>query len=468
MKKFFATFLIFSLLTTLLNGCFRKDQPKKVSKNTIELTYYKLFDDEDTIKPLIQEFQSQHKNIKINYKKFTNVRDYEDMIINELAEGEGPDIFEIHNTWLPRHYKKIAPLPTKLMSIAQFKDTFVDTTATDLIRYDLKSETEQIFALPLYVDTLALYYNHQIYEEKVPSRGKPPPTWAEFDDDVYKINVPDKSFERFKISAVAMGRSDNILRAIDIFYLLLLQNRTEFYDEKFQKALFASSQGVDDTGKKRNPARESLEYFISFATSNLKNYSWNQYLADKNSPEKELIPFTKGKTAMIFGYSYLYQDIINQIKALSNKGALSISEKDIGIAAVPQVFPEKKRAYASYFAETVARTSAHPYEAWLFLKFLTNKENQIEYNKVTNRPTSRRDLIDEQKRDPIYGIFASQLGHARSLPEYDNRLYKEIFENTISSLNTGSVKPEQALKTAENEINEIIPATGLIPTKPAK
>lgn len=466
--KFLIPVLIFIfLLTTFLGtGCFRKKESEAIKEEKIELTYYKLFDDEDVFAPLIQQYQSTHRNIKINYRKFTDPEEYLNLIINELAEGEGPDIFSIHNTWLPKQYKKLSPLPGGNEAVENFKNIFVSVAAEDLIFAD-ETGTEKIYALPLSVDTLALYYNQDHFEDKIPSRGKPGATWEEIKEDVYKLNKEDNSFERFEMAGIALGREDNILRATDILYLLFLQHKVDFYNEDYTEATFAVQQGFDVLGQSQYPGRDALELFTSFALPANKNYSWNPYLADASSEEKEILTFVKGKVSMIFGYSYLYQTILDQIEIQKAKGVKTIDPSTVKIAEVPQIYDpktttEKRDAYASYFAETVSRTSKHAKEAWEFLQFLISKENLQYYHEKTHKPTSRRDMIEEQSKDPIYGVFAKQIGYTESLPMADSEKYEEIFEEAISAVIATS-KVGDALKTAQSKINDLIPKEGIYP-----
>ncbi|KKP37615.1 hypothetical protein A2483_03805 [Candidatus Peregrinibacteria bacterium RIFOXYC2_FULL_33_13] len=461
MKKIFSFSLIFILLLVSLTGCFKKEKTITSKKQKVELTYYKLFDDETDLLPIIRAFEKKYPYVKINYRKFTNVDEYEQLIINEMAEGEGPDIFEIHNTWLPRHIKKIYPVPEDRINVTQFKSTFLDVAADDLIAYDETDKKEKVYALPLYIDTLALYYNDEVYEEKVPSRGKPPLMWQELLDDVFKIKVEDNSYERFQVSGIAMGRTDNILRGVDILDLLFIQYNAPFYNKDFTKFTFAQNTGVSEVGKIKNPSEEALNFFISFAQNNRKNYSWNKYMAGTSTPEKEIAAFAKGKVAMIAGYSYLYDDIMRQITALGNQGIKVINKEKVLTAPMPQVYKDQQKAYANYFAETVSRTTKHPREAWGFLRFLVSKSSLTEYNKLTKRPSSRRDLIQDQKKDPIYGVFATQVGYARSIPKYSDKIYKQIMDKSVQSVVEGKTNVSDSLKLAENEINKSIPKQGL-------
>ena len=128
----------------------------------------------------------------------------------------------------------------------------------------------------------------------------------------------------------------------------------------------------------------------------------------------------------------------------------------------PAQATEKRDAYAHYFAETVARTSQNTGWAWDFLYFITQKESLQHYNDKTHKPTSRRDMIEDQKLDPIYGVFAEQIGFAESLPIYDEEVYAAAMLKAINAV-IATKSPSDAMKIAQQEINAILPVEGLYP-----
>lgn len=454
-KAFVSTALVISLLFGL-SGCLRTKEPvQKAEAKNVDLVYYKMFDDEDSIQPLINDYQAKNPGVRIHYKKFTDFQDYMDTIVNELAEGEGPDVFSAQNSWFQDNLKKLSPMPADLATPDVFDQAFVDVATHDLVHSDANGQAN-IYGVPLTVDTLALYYNKNHYADKLAEIGRPSETWAELLDHVDELTVEDNSFERFEVSGIAMGRADNITRAVDILYLLMLQLGTAFYSEDFADAVFGGDSG----------AKEALDFFVSFAVPENKNYSWNKYIADSESEEKEIATFAKGKVSMIMGYSYMYDEILNEIAELKSKGVKTIDPSVIRIASIPQMTAEatgKRVAYASYFAETVSRTSKYPKEAWKFLLYLGSKEALQKYNAKTHKPTSRRDLIDEQKLDPIYGVFVKQIGYAESLPVFNYWRYKDIFTTAINEALSG--KTGSALRTAETEIDKLLPKKGSVQIK---
>lgn len=471
-QRSIAVILLVVTCSTILSGCFGRTGGDSSNQDTgrVELVYYKLFDDEDVIRPLIQQYQAQNPNVTITYRKFENAQEYEDLIINELAEGEGPDIFSMPNHWFLRNAKKINPLPSDMATPEQFEATFVNVATNDLVLRDPRDGQVKIFGIPLTVDTLALYYNKSHFEDQIPSRGRPASTWAELKEDVFKLTKADNSFERFEVAGIAMGRRDNVARWLDILFLLMIQYDTDLYNDNISGAEFSRQRLVDASGQSINPATAALTLYTSFGLPANKNYSWNAFLADSRSAEKELDTFARGKVSMIFGYSHLYEDILAKIAELKSEGVNTMDPADVKISIVPQVedpevSTEKRDAFASYYVETVSRTSEHPREAWDFLLFLSRQENLQFYNEETHRPTSRRDMIEEQKLDPVYGVYAEQIGFAESLPVYDAAAYAEIFGKAVDSV-LATVSPTDAIRIAEEDMNALLPSEGLIPPPP--
>jgi ABC-type glycerol-3-phosphate transport system substrate-binding protein len=465
LKKSFSIFLLFLVLFSfVLSGCRNKTpEDKGADYSGIELTYYKVFDGSDVIEPLISKYEADHPGLKINYKMFSDFSEYESAIINEMAEGEGPDIFSMQNTWFVSNYKKIAPFPKDLGTPADFSETFVDVASSDLVRTN-SDGVLNIYGLPMTVDNLALYYNKSHFEDRIPTKGKPSTTWEGIKEDVMLLNKIDNSFDRFEVSGIALGRADNISRAVDILYMLFLQYGVDFYNDNISQSAIASRKGSSTLDY---PAQEALKLFASFSDSAQKHYSWNEFVVDDDSDSMEIEAFARGDVSMIIGYAYTYDLILKEIEKLKNENQSVINKSVIKVAPIPQLYDpdisnDKRVTYASYFAETVSRNCEHPDLAWDFLIFLTNKENLEYYFKETHKPTSRRDLIEAQKKDPIYGVFASQVGFAESFPILNYYRFKEIFTELINNVSRGLDYYDSGILKAQDLINDMLPEEGVL------
>lgn len=426
------------LIAVVLSGCLRT----KVS-GPVDLKFYGL-DDADVFDPLIAEYQQQYTNVRIKYKKFANAVEFENLIVNEIAEGEGPDIFYIHNTWLPRHTKKLVPLTSTVLTPQNFNETFVKVVGDDFVQPDPLDGNKKIYALPLYVDTLALYYNKSDFEQKVPERGKPADTWNSFKEEASRF-IRQDSAGKLEHGAIAMGRSDNISLSADILYNFFLQAGVNFYNSDFKQADFAGG------------GQESFDYFLSFADSKNKNYSWSTDLVSPGQPTPEIEAFLSGKVSSVLAYSDLYQMIANELKNVKTRSKAVISSSDVAVSKIPQMSSEESnfKVWADYYGLAVSRNTKNATEAWDFVRFLASTEKSRFYHQKTKKPTARRDLIEEQKKEPITDVFVSQVGYAGSYRIFSDKRFAEIIKNAIIQASSGQT-PRQALGQAQTAINELL------------
>jgi len=470
----FKKIIVFTLFTSIFltfSGCRKKtgdDSNVSTEATTTkttkkEIVIWNLYDNSDSLKGQIQAFESAHPEVDITYKKFVNIKEYWSTILNELAEGEGPDIFAVNNNWIQKHYKKFYPLPLEKIEIPMnaeiFRQTFFNVAGEDLII------DNQIMGIPLSIDTLALYYNKSIFVDNIINSDEPAETWEELKQQVIVLTKEDNSAERFNLSGIAMGRADNILRANDILYMLMVQHETIFYNDESKKAIFANKQGISEgTGEAYYPGIEALELYSSFGLPSYRNYTWNDLITGRAPTIKEINPFVRGKTAMIFGYSFLYDQLQDAIQDQIKTGDDHIAVDDIGIAPAPQlyVFQETgvQDAYANYFPLVVSRNTDYPIEAWNLLLYLSTADSLQTYHEKTNKPTSRKDMGDTQSIEPLWGVFARQASYAKSLQLYDTEKFDKYFVEAMQSVVKGKKTAINALQLAQTKINCILDKTG--------
>jgi len=349
--------------------------------------------------------------------------------MNAFASGNGPDIWLMHNTWLPKHSDKIQPLPqlvagekTPMFTIKDFQEQFVDQTALDL------TSKGEIYGLPLYVDTLALYYNKQLLNSV--GIATPPKTWEEFNVDVIKLTQID-SRGNISRAGAAMGTSRNINRSTDILALLMLQSGVNMTNTDNTSATFASSINNQYIGE------TSLQYFTDFANPAKTVYTWN------DQQHYSVDAFVEGNVAMMFNYSH-------QAETLRAKAP----RLDFSIAPMPQLSAANVAVnYENYWAPTVWKQSKNAVEAWRFLTYLTSLEGAAKYIATSGRPPARRDLISQQVDKIELGVFAKQALSARGWYQVDNIEVEKIFAEMIDDVNLGRASIKDAIRSAQEKVN---------------
>jgi ABC-type glycerol-3-phosphate transport system substrate-binding protein len=450
--KFFSTAcLIISLLT--ISGCGCKP---KVNTYKVNLEIWGAIDDSDTFGEIFNSYRKINPNIgEIVYKK-QRIETYEKDLIDALASGKGPDIFLIRNTWLPTFSNKIIAAPKTILTEQKFRKDFVDVCADDFV------SKGDVFAVPLSVNSLALYYNRDLFNAA--GVTAPPKTWDEFvaiTEKITKINAVGE----INPSGAAMGMAYNINRSTDVLSMLMLQNGTSMRDSS-NRVSFGNNAG----------ARKALDFYTQFSTSGAPNFSWNvqsHYSVDA---------FSEGTLAMMLNYSW-------QLPVIRSKSP----KLNFAVADAPQVNLSVPVNYANYWGYAVAsnkiievdpRSTTAPItkeirvaEAWKFLTYLTTKvetpltvatsattvvkkpvsaiDAAEAYLEKTKQPAARRDLIEKQKADMDLGVFAKGNLTAKNWMQLDPVATEAIFAEMIDNVNKGISSVSGSLQTAEERIRNL-------------
>lgn len=412
-KKLIVLMLLGVFIVSSGFGCKIANKQTVEASKPITLTYWRVFDDSDAFGEIITKYKAIHPFINIDYHKL-RYDEYENQLLNALAEDRGPDIFSIHNTWIEKYQSKIVPMPatitmvyptvqgtiqktvvntlktTNSLTLKELKDNFVDVVSHDVILSDNK-----IYGLPLSVDTLAMFYNKDLFNNAGISQA--PQYWnKEFLQDIKKLTKQDTK-KGLVQSGVAMGTAANVNRYSDIISVLMLQNGAVMEDENGQVVFNRVPLFAKDANY--NPGLEALRFYTDFANPGKESYAWN------NDLPNSLSMFVSGNLAIMFSYSYDLATIKAQAPKLN-----------FSVAKLPQIEgnPPTNINFANYWVEVVSKKSAHQNEAWDFIQFITKEEQAKSYLEKTKRPTALRALVEKQKTDNDIGVFADQVLTAKS------------------------------------------------------
>ena len=394
------------------------------------VTFWGVYDDHTAFDQVIQDYKTLHPGVSVKYQLFS-YDTYEQQLINALAAGTGPDIFMIHNTWLPKHGDKLTALPASipglkqpLFTIQDYQSQFVDVATRDL------TYQNQIYAVPLYVDTLALYYNKDLFNNAALTR--PPMTWDEVNADVPTLTRFDTQ-GNITQPGIALGTARNINRSTDILMDMMIQSGVKMASDDNLSATFGATVDGQRVGEL------ALQYYTDFANARKQTYSWN------DSQHYSIDAFTEGNLAMMIGYSHNTKII----KAKSPR-------LNFAVAPMPQASLSNIRNFANYWAAGVSKTSKNTNEAWQFLAYLSSKNGESAYLNATGRPAARRDLIDLQRSDPELGVFAVQALTARSWFQADNVAIENIFADMIDDINFNRATIPDAISRAQARVTVLM------------
>lgn len=401
--------------------------PATNNNGKVELVWWKTFEDSENVQELINDYQAANKNVTITYVK-KDPSSYEQDLVNAIAAGTGPDIFSIHNDWTAKHADKATPAPDALISLRAYKDNFADVAYSDFVKDD------KVYAVPLSVDLLALYYNKDILGSL--GIAQPPATWPDLVEAVKKITSVAQP-GMFSRSGIALGTSTNVARAVDILSLLMLQNGTKFYTDDLSSAAFQQQQNLPGSSEAFNPGATALAFYTQFADPAKVSYTWNL------KSDFSIDAFSQGKVAMMLGYQYMEPMIRSKSPNLN-----------WDISAVPQISAQANKVnLANYWGEAVSKSSKNAPAAWNFLNFISGKDELMKYYAKRKLVASRKDILPLQVPDTDLGVFAENALTAKSVYKKDANLFETVFLKMIDDVILRNFQPQDALNNAAAQIN---------------
>jgi multiple sugar transport system substrate-binding protein len=409
--------LIISIILVVgLAGLWLYQGLKSSPNKGITLVVWGVSDDKDIWDELTKPYAQETQNKVVYVKK--NEKTYENDLINALASGTGPDVFYFHNTWFLKHYDKVVPAPKSIATDAIIEENYVSTVKKDFV------SGSQVIALPLFIDSLALFYNPLLLDQAaIPF---PPKTWEELLLMAPKLTKFDDR-KNIIYSAVALGTGNNIANATDILMLLMMQSGAVMVNTKTLQADF----GTNPSG--------TLKFYTQFANNQTSVYSWNSSLANS------LDEFARAKVAFVFGYA---KDIA-YIKSIAPYFSFKI-------ALMPQ--PQKsvlRQDFANYWGLTVSKQSRYPNEAWQMIAKVTSDSQSQWYSQRNNLSPAKKNLISLFSNDPILGVFTRQAYTATNWYQPNTQGVKTLFNETIENLNKNRLTPEGAVQYLYNQVNRM-------------
>ena len=458
MKKILAILLISTLCLTL-TGCESKQKTGEAAKK-ISLQVWAVSGPEaDVIAAQGREFVSRMKNPLLSLKVvgFSSEKELQEFLVDKMAEGKGPDVVYTSGNWIARNRAKLISLGEKdeHFTAQKFTDTFVRGATDALVN------NNQVWGMPLGIDSLALIFNEDHMVNALSDRNHPSDTWEGFRTDVTTLNRKDNSFERFTISGGAIGRMDNIRYAFSALENIMVQMGVHFFSASGKSSTIARSTGISRLGKRENFATEALKYFSSFANEKFKNYSWNEHMADPFSAHKDLTTFVQGKTSMVFGFSGDLKRIDELAEKRRKFGERVVPKDSIRVAFLPQIedpdSSHTREVVAHVKALAVPRTTKNQKTAWNFLKFMVEKDQLRSFFNETKLPTPRLSLVPEQESEPGIGIYVRQAKFARpNLTPLPTKLVANGLKKIVAQIHDGKTYLLPSLQALEGELTAIL------------
>jgi len=398
---------------------------------SVELVYWGLWEPEEVMQPIIDRYETDNPGVKILYSQQT-FRNYESRVYTRLQQSTSstepaPDILRINNTWLPKFQKYLEPLPQSVMTSQEYADSFYPTALEDFTGTD-----GQIYSIPWEIDGLIVIYNKQLLSQA--GYKEPPQDWDSFMEAASKMTKKDGS-GRITISGLAIGTSRNITHSADILSFMMLQNNAALINSSKTEANLTSERAIS-----------ALRTYTSFATG--VNPTWASYLAN------DLTTFFKGELAMMFAPSWRAFDILE-----------AAPQVEFGLAPLPQLPNNEPVYYSMYWGDVVSNTSVNSLEAWNFVKYLSEEEQQKELFSNASKirafgePYSLVSLNSTLLSNPYTRAIGVMAPFMKSWQMGDQGFVEEKLWNAITEVVENSKEPSGILSDIEKDINNQLAVT---------
>jgi len=428
--------LISLILVILFSTVFKS----KVINSQVVLNYWGLWEEESVMNGIIADFESKNPNIKVNYKK--NQKDgYAGRLNGRLAKSgeveDIPDIFRIHNTWIPMFRDNLAAVPNETETKIGLENDFFDVYEKDLV------ESGEYLSVPLMYDGLVMFYNPALLEK---AQVNVPNNWWDLKKSAAKITERDGS-GRITVAGAAIGTVENVDHWSDIVGLMMKQNGVNLNTI---------------SGDNEKKLKDVLDFYTLFKTS---DKVWDETLP--NSTQY----FASGNLAFYFGPSWRIFDIqaLNpnlkfEVTAMPQLPTTASTPTDqIGAEAELTNFH-----WASYWTEGVNNKSKYQKEAWKFLEYLSSAEVLEKMYQADSQIRSfgqiypRKSMAEKVSSNPKIKPFVETANNASSWylasetgDDGVNMEMQKYFGDAISSILNGTKNSEEAVKTVISGVTQL-------------
>ena len=186
-----------------------------------------------------------------------------------------------------KHGTKIVPVSSEKFSVPTLQSLFPQVVEQDFVA------AGRVFALPLSIDTLALAYNRDLFDQGEVVFA--PTTWAELTDQVDDLRVVDDKGTLTRAAFALGGSSKSVPNNASILRAMLIQNNVSLLDKNANRAVFSNRSG-----------RTVFEDYLDFVNPNKDQYSWDDSFRNANES------FARKEVAGIFVFAKELKNIVDR------------------------------------------------------------------------------------------------------------------------------------------------------------
>lgn len=382
----------------------------------------------------IKDYLDTEKEIKqvIQYRAIEPAL-FDDVLVEALAEGTGPDVVMITDDRLVKHKAKLLQVEYTTFTERAFKDTFIESG-------ELFTDERGIFGFPFLSDPLVLYWNRSMFSEA--GLSQPPKYWDELLTITPKLTKKDSALIISK-SAIAMGDYGNINHAKEFITTLFFQAGNTLVLRNPEQVPGTPQHTVildDKLDYTISPGQAAVNFYTQFADPSRSVYTWNRALP------QSIDAFIAGDVAMYVGFASEFATIREKNPNLS-----------FDVAVIPQSRTGTRATYGRVLALAMPKNTQNITRAYALIQNLTSPDVVKTISDIMYLPPVRRDLLAERPGNDAYmQTFQESALLAKNFYDLEPVETDQIFKRMIESVVTGRLSTSESVNRANTEMELLV------------
>lgn len=404
-----ATFAILGVISVVILAGF--DVVNRLEDNPYgeQVIVWGVFD-QGVMYRFFNELQKEDDHFSVVSYVEKDPRTIKNELVNAIAEGHSPDVLMLSHEDLVELRTKLQPIPYATIPERTFKDNYLDG-------FEIFARSDGIYAIPLGVDPLIMYWNRDILAEA--GLAEAPSSWEALVNSVApKVTIRDARRNLIQ-STVAFGEYSNVLYAKELLSTLIMQSGSRMVEETDRGYEVAIDEPI--VASSRKPMEAALQFYLDFSNPNSALYSWNR------SRPSDIQAFIGEDLALYFGMG----SDIERVRELN-------PNFNFDVAMVPQgATATTKRGYGNFYGLAILQASPNKQGAYATSRILTSRAVADRLIRELDMAPALRASISAGTADSDRQIVFNQALIARGWlepsPEETDPIWQQMVDDVVSN-----------------------------------
>jgi multiple sugar transport system substrate-binding protein len=374
---------------------------------------------------LLSAFNAASDDIEVVHEPTFGSEETQQKFLTAVTGGVVPDLLGNSSDYMPGYADigAVTDLGPFLEASQDLKETSFPEGVISLCKFNGK-----VWGIPVYADTLVLYYNKDLFAAASLDPESPPRDWDSLREAAMAIAKRDASG---KVEVAGCGM--NSWAAPLVFLALLHAYGGKLYNDDMTQAAFNGPEG-----------KEVLGLIVDLVLKDrVTDAGWGDEFEDSTNE-----PFIAGKMGMVFDVPAATRRIVRWRPEFQNWGIVGMPGGPSGFAQVVETC-----------LLMIPTDAKHKDEAWRVIEYWMQPKVMVRWAKDTFRPPATLSALEDETvmQDPRIAPVAEALKDAVPIPQ--NPRYGEVLSALSAEVELallGEKTPAQALDDAAAAVDQIL------------